>query len=84
MTKKALVSIDPLVMAVRKALRDREPRPSPVNPHKSQYGFDLIECPKCHASMREAGYNSHWSALHGTPFWKELHIIEVINKEIKK
>lgn len=82
MTKPAIISPDPLVMKVRAVLRSTEPRPAFVNPHSNQYGTELVDCPVCGESCREMAYNHHFTYYHGTRFWKELAIIELLKKEL--
>lgn len=84
MTKRATIHPDPLVMALRKALKDTEPRKLPTRRVSNNYGFERWVCPYCDAlcSVRGAdglaAYNIHFGLKHGTPFWRELHLIEVI------
>jgi hypothetical protein len=82
MTKQATIHPDPLVMKVHHALSAIEPRPEPTNPHTNQYGTDLVDCPLCQTSVRDRAYNSHYSYYHGTRFWKEQQLIDLIKTEL--
>lgn len=65
-------------MQVREVLRGVEPRPDFINPHESVYGTELCECPVCGNIVRRGAYNHHWTYYHGTPFWKEKAVIELV------
>ncbi len=80
MTKKPTTHPDPLVMKVRKVLKSMEDRPVPTERRMSNYGYPQVQCPDCGLwlSAKAGNYNQHWTLTHGTPFWKELKLIEVV------
>lgn len=87
MTKPPLTHPDPLVMNVRRAMREMEPRERPTETQLSTYGHECWVCPYCGELLYKKGgkdklgnYNMHFSAMHGTPFWREMHVIEVIKR----
>lgn len=109
MTKPPLNSDNPLIMLVRKALRDIEPRKLPVKTTtRDLFIRDIFirtdtgwECPYCGAycirndrtrynrktkrmekTIDYSSYNMHFAGNHATPFWKEKHLIKVIEKGI--
>lgn len=98
MTKPAMVSDDPLIMKVRRALKAIEPRKLPTDVAQNKYGHVCWVCPYCgdlilrkerwnsyRFSPTEkwnwGNYNSHFTAKHGTPFWKERLLIEIIGAD---
>lgn len=102
MTKPTKTSDDKLIMAVRKALKDTEPRPLPTETMRSDYGHTGWKCPICSCYIRRydrtfynrranrqetkidyGGYNMHFSARHGTPFWREQHVIKTVKRYLK-
>lgn len=82
MTKKAILHPDPLVMAVRAALKAQEPRPAPTHSRYNIYGHAQVKCPDCGewCYAKSGSYSQHWTVAHGTRFWRELHIIETVKK----
>lgn len=89
MTKTAQHTDDKLIMAVRKALKDVEPRTMPTQKQRNPWGYWCWVCPYCgelcHIRGSEyGGYNMHFAAMHGTPFWREQHIIKVVRRYSEK
>lgn len=89
MSKQAIHSDDPLVMKVRRALRAIEPRKMPEQTKRNPYGFLCWICPYCEELIHQrgrdkmGGYNMHFSAMHGTDFWKEKMLIKLFRRELK-
>lgn len=104
MTKLAQKSDDKLIMAVRKALKDIEPRPLPTETTRNSWGYPCWLCPVCKEPVRRkdryvlegparnkrqvlridyTSYNMHYAAQHGTPFWREQHIIKTVKRYLK-
>jgi hypothetical protein len=95
MTKPAIISTDPLIMKVRKALRQVEPRTMPTEKRRNPYGFECWVCPYCgelcHIRGRFGGrgktnygsYNMHFASMHATPFWKEKQLIKLLKRELQ-
>lgn len=52
MTKPAKKSDDPLIMAVRKALQEIEPRPIPTETIQNSWGHTGWKCPICSEYVR--------------------------------
>ena len=90
MPKPKQVTDDKLIMAVRKALKDIEPRKMPTEQRRNPYGCMCWVCPYCGQLCHKRGYskygsfNMHFGAVHGVPFWREQHIIDVVRKNIEK
>ena len=86
MTKPAQVSPDPLIMAVRKAIKAIEPRPTPTETRIGPYGYKQVQCPVCGewCPAKRGSYNQHWTHQHGTLFWKEQAIIDIVKKSLTK
>lgn len=87
MPKPAQHSDDKLIMAVRKALKDVEPRKMPTEKRRNPYGHETWVCPYCGelCHIRYAlygGYNMHFAAMHSTPFWREQHVIKTVKRHI--
>lgn len=92
MSKKAIISDDPLIMKVRSALHRIEPRKMPTERRRNPWGFECWVCPYCgelchirgrYRTPNYGGYNMHFAANHATPFWKEKALIALIKRELK-
>ena len=84
MTRQAQVIDDPLVKKIRSILRAIEPRPTPTEIGISRFGFKRVKCPDCGewVSAKKGSYNHHWTLRHGTPFWREKQIADLIREGV--
>lgn len=88
MTKPKQHSDDKLIMAVRKALKDVEPRKMPTEKVRNPFGFWCWVCPYCkdlchiRGYSTYGGYNMHFASMHGKKFWREQHVIETVKRHI--